>query len=80
MPDRVTNTINLPSGDKIFRPTVINCFESQLDSLESWWKTWKGFMFEAKIDVKAKAKNEKTEKKRVAELLSPINRFKSAHT
>uniref|UniRef100_A0A7S2VV40 Endonuclease/exonuclease/phosphatase domain-containing protein n=1 Tax=Norrisiella sphaerica TaxID=552664 RepID=A0A7S2VV40_9EUKA len=76
MPDRVTNTINLPSGDKIFRPTVINCFESQLDSLESWWKTWKGFMFEAKIDVKAKAKNEKTEKKRVAELLSPINRFK----
>mmetsp|Transcript_10630 Transcript_10630/g.20902 ORF Transcript_10630/g.20902 Transcript_10630/m.20902 type:complete len:615 (-) Transcript_10630:306-2150(-) len=51
MPDRVTNTIPLKSGEFSYRPTVINCFGSSLDSQEEWWAKWRKFMFEESIDT-----------------------------
>ncbi|GBG29888.1 Hypothetical Protein FCC1311_061082 [Hondaea fermentalgiana] len=51
MPDRVTNTIPLRSGESAYRPTVINCFGSSLDSMEEWWTKWRNFMFRDSIDT-----------------------------
>ena len=52
MPDRVTNTIGLASGDMAYRPTVINCYKGHLGSIVSWWEQWKEFMFETKYTFK----------------------------
>lgn len=51
MPDRVTNTINTPSGDVITRPAVINCYTGDLGSLATWWGQWKDFFFTKTIPV-----------------------------
>ena len=55
MPDRVTNTITTTTG-LVMRPTVINCFEGDLSSQESWWKLWKEFMFTSEITVMKKGR------------------------
>mmetsp|Transcript_4165 Transcript_4165/g.7391 ORF Transcript_4165/g.7391 Transcript_4165/m.7391 type:complete len:603 (-) Transcript_4165:13-1821(-) len=54
MPDRVTNTIQLPSGESVFRPTVINCYTEELGTLEAWFEKWLGFFFESPVDVDGK--------------------------
>jgi len=51
MPDRVTNTIPLVDGNFAYRPTVINCFPSSLDSVAEWWTKWRKFMFTDKINT-----------------------------
>lgn len=51
MPDRVTNTMAI-AGKKYYRPTVINCYDKSFGSYEDWWKQWKEFMFETKIQGK----------------------------
>jgi len=43
MPDRVTNTINTVSGEAAMRPTVINCFDGELNDINQWWTQWKHF-------------------------------------
>jgi hypothetical protein len=82
-PDRYTNTISerpaAPTashnseeviGHKLFRPTVINCYEEEnLGTLQSWWQAWQGFMFATSV------KAEGGEKK-VLNLLQPIHRSK----
>eukprot|EP00927_Polykrikos_kofoidii_P022452 TRINITY_DN20944_c0_g1_i1.p1 TRINITY_DN20944_c0_g1~~TRINITY_DN20944_c0_g1_i1.p1 ORF type:complete len:522 (+),score=79.69 TRINITY_DN20944_c0_g1_i1:71-1636(+) len=51
MPDRVTNTIQLSSGKAAFRPTVINCYEEDLGSLDHWFVKWFSFFFEDAVDL-----------------------------
>eukprot|EP01061_Rhynchopus_euleeides_P018229 TRINITY_DN30146_c0_g2_i4.p1 TRINITY_DN30146_c0_g2~~TRINITY_DN30146_c0_g2_i4.p1 ORF type:complete len:1794 (+),score=828.70 TRINITY_DN30146_c0_g2_i4:104-5485(+) len=53
MPDRVTNTIVGAAG-LLHRPTVINCYEGDLSSVEKWWKAWKNFMFNDKHSMLSK--------------------------
>ena len=48
MPDRVTNTIRTESGN-VMRPTVINCFEGDLSTQETWFKEWIKFLFETRV-------------------------------
>jgi len=54
MPDRVTNTIQLATGERKFRPTVINCFEEGLPSLDDWFKKWLRFFFDEEVDMDGK--------------------------
>jgi len=54
MPDRVTNTIQLASGQMAFRPTVINCYRGDIDSLEEWFDAWLTFFFSTDVDVDGK--------------------------
>jgi len=70
MPDRVTNTINTADGKQVFRPTVINMYEGNLDSQEAWWKQWETFMFDTKIKVSA------AEEKIPYAMLQPISKAK----
>jgi hypothetical protein len=51
MPDRVTNTIQLPSGKSAFRPTVINCYSGKLDTLSEWFEKWLEFFFDKPVDL-----------------------------
>lgn len=56
MPDRVTNTINGGgSGDNeskvYYRPTVINCYEKPMASIDDWWTQWRSFMFKNHIQL-----------------------------
>ncbi|CAE8593501.1 unnamed protein product [Polarella glacialis] len=54
MPDRITNTIQLASGGKVFRPTVINCYGEDMGSLTTWFDSWLKFFFDTKVDVDGK--------------------------
>eukprot|EP00494_Astrolonche_serrata_P005123 UN05139 len=74
MPDRVTNTINIAGGGQVFRPTLINQFEGDLDTIENWFKLWIKFMFDT--TVKIKSKKGENETKKVCELLMPIKQSK----
>lgn len=56
MPDRVSNTIQTPSGDFQFRPTVINCYPQSLGTAEEWWEKWLTFFFEAPVEMGGKSK------------------------
>jgi hypothetical protein len=59
MPDRVTNTINTAEGWKVMRPTVINCAEAPIDSVEHWWRQWRDFMFVNRYMVASGSKEPK---------------------
>jgi len=61
MPDRVTNTIHVSDGSSVMRPTVINCYEGDLGSLEQWWAQWLPFFFQKSIDVNKDGKVESTQ-------------------
>ena len=60
MPDRVTNTIRLADGGVATRPTVINCFRGKLPDRESWWDSWKQFMFGERLNVPSGATSSDT--------------------
>lgn len=51
MPDRVTNTIQLASGESVFRPTVINCYPEDLGTLNEWFEQWLDFFFDKTVDL-----------------------------
>mmetsp|Transcript_63785 Transcript_63785/g.138709 ORF Transcript_63785/g.138709 Transcript_63785/m.138709 type:complete len:537 (-) Transcript_63785:26-1636(-) len=51
MPDRVTNTILAPGKDAVYRPTVINCYDGDMSSLESWYQQWLDFFFRKEVDL-----------------------------
>jgi beta-xylosidase len=36
------------------RPTVVNCYEEKLNTMNDWWKHWKHFMFNSEIAIKKK--------------------------
>ena len=73
MPDRITNTINAAEGQTIMRPTVINCYDGNLSSLEGWWKQWLDFMFRKKVAVKD---GDGTREVVVRDMLPPIRHAK----
>lgn len=52
MPDRVTNTIHTADDSSVMRPTVINCYNGELNSVEQWWPQWLEFYFNKQISVK----------------------------
>jgi hypothetical protein len=62
MPDRVTNTIhtiNLKNVEDredlvVMRPTVVNCYQQKLNTVNDWWKDWRQFMFHSPIGMKKK--------------------------
>jgi len=53
MPDRMTNTINSAEG-AVCRPTVINLYETPMESVEAWWGQWKAFVFDTTVTIKGK--------------------------
>eukprot|EP00457_Paulinella_chromatophora_P002642 gb/GEZN01002647.1/.p1 GENE.gb/GEZN01002647.1/~~gb/GEZN01002647.1/.p1 ORF type:complete len:475 (+),score=72.79 gb/GEZN01002647.1/:325-1749(+) len=73
MPDRVTNTVRTTQGLEC-RPTVINCYNGNLDSQDKWWTQWKTWMFDT--DLPLKDKQGKTTGKKPIELLSIIKASK----
>mmetsp|Transcript_25217 Transcript_25217/g.37246 ORF Transcript_25217/g.37246 Transcript_25217/m.37246 type:complete len:601 (-) Transcript_25217:77-1879(-) len=76
MPDRITNTINLPNNpDPVCRPTVINQYDGDLSTQSRWWSEWKRFMFEKPVPVKNKQTGE-AEEKRIVNMLQPIKKAK----
>lgn len=70
MPDRVTNTLRLPSGETLFRPTVINCYEQDFTSLDDWFEQWLSFFFDQQVDMNGKGP------KAIYSLLQPIRKSK----
>mmetsp|Transcript_15531 Transcript_15531/g.17906 ORF Transcript_15531/g.17906 Transcript_15531/m.17906 type:complete len:586 (+) Transcript_15531:46-1803(+) len=74
MPDRITNTINIPGqSEPICRPTVINQYDGDLSDLNKWWTEWKRFMFVKKIKVSTKMGSEE---KQIYSMLKPIKKSK----
>ncbi|GKY94947.1 hypothetical protein MPSEU_000459400 [Mayamaea pseudoterrestris] len=73
MPDRITNTINLASGEQVFRPTVINMYEGDLGTLDKWWKEWEAFMFDKPLEIEGKSGKEKLIP---YQMLQPISKAK----
>lgn len=51
MPDRVSNTIQRKSGTPLYRPTVINCYPGELNTLDSWFEQWLNFWFDTDVDI-----------------------------
>mmetsp|Transcript_38277 Transcript_38277/g.119504 ORF Transcript_38277/g.119504 Transcript_38277/m.119504 type:complete len:522 (-) Transcript_38277:105-1670(-) len=74
MPDRLTNTIDLASGEKACRPTVISNYSAPLPNIVTWWAAWKSFMFKDELEVPAKGGGAK--KVRPCSLFSKIPRAK----
>eukprot|EP01038_Epipyxis_sp_PR26KG_P006408 gene6408-8819_t len=72
MPDRVTNTINTLDG-LTMRPTVINCYNNDLSTIQAWWKQWKSFFFEKEVIIK---KNNIDTKLYIYQMLSRIKKSK----
>jgi len=72
MPDRMTNTINIVQGNT-YRPTVINCYEGDLGSLDQWWAAWKNFMFQSEFEIFGENGPQKL---KAVSLLAPIKRSK----
>lgn len=66
IPDRVTNTIRLNDGVAT-RPTVTNCYPGTLPDRQSWWDSWKHFMFDETLDIQDQPISP-------AKLLVPISR------
>ncbi|CAE7293825.1 unnamed protein product [Symbiodinium natans] len=75
MPDRLTNTINVASGEAAFRPTVINHSVDSLTSVAEWWKHWKKFMFKQALEIRT-GKDGSMKKMRPCEMLSKIKKAK----
>mmetsp|Transcript_33231 Transcript_33231/g.61191 ORF Transcript_33231/g.61191 Transcript_33231/m.61191 type:complete len:527 (+) Transcript_33231:78-1658(+) len=78
MPDRITNTINVAgsgSGDNVpvCRPTVINMYDGDLDTIDQWWSAWEAFMFDNTLEIKTK---KGLETKAPYQMLQPIKRAK----
>eukprot|EP01062_Namystynia_karyoxenos_P039744 TRINITY_DN288_c0_g1_i1.p1 TRINITY_DN288_c0_g1~~TRINITY_DN288_c0_g1_i1.p1 ORF type:complete len:667 (+),score=258.04 TRINITY_DN288_c0_g1_i1:110-2002(+) len=66
MPDRVTNTISAPQGT-LYRPTVVNCYDGDLGTMQQWFDAWTTFFFNATVDATGK---------RPVDVLPPILRKK----
>jgi hypothetical protein len=60
MPDRVTNTLSTgeDGSPAVCRPSVINCYEGDMSSVEVWWDKWLAYMFDgpASLDAKCEKK------------------------
>jgi len=74
MPDRITNTINVAGSDEpVCRPTVINMYDGDLDTIDQWWPAWEAFMFDDALQIKTK---NGVETRIPYQILQPIKRAK----
>ena len=73
MPDRLTNTINTATGETVLRPTVINCYSDDINTINKWWKQWKYFFFDKEILIK---KNGTENKIKIYQMLQKIKKSK----
>ena len=75
MPDRVTNTIVQVEGlPPVYRPTVINCYDGDLSTLDKWFDQWKYFIFDTPVSITGKQGTPVT--KKIYEMLLPIKKAK----
>jgi hypothetical protein len=76
MPDRITNTISLLDGSKLYRPSVINAYQGPpLASFEIWWGEWMRFMFATRVQLFDHASRD-VAPQLVCSLIAPIHRNK----
>lgn len=73
MPDRITNTITTAKGEKVMRPTVINCYDYKIGDIERWWPYWLEFMFRTDLQIRKKNQDQQT---KVYQMLQPILKAK----
>ena len=76
MPDRITNTINVAgsiNNEPVCRPTVINMYDGDLNTLDQWYSSWEAFMFDNTLQINSKRG---VEEKVPYELLQPIKKAK----
>ena len=55
------------------RPTVINCYDGDLGTVDAWWAQWKDFIFKKEVTVNGR---NGVETKLVQKMLSPIKHSK----
>lgn len=72
MPDRVTNTINA-KDTVLYRPTIINCYDGSLNTINEWWESWIDFVFNQTVTVE---RNGITKILHVYEMFSKIKKSK----
>jgi hypothetical protein len=75
MPDRYTNTIDTADHKTFYRPTVINCYDQEMNSVDEWWVQWKTFMFDKKLQIRGK-KGKPAQTKTPSEVLVKIKKTK----
>ena len=76
LPDRITNTIYLPDGKKLYRPSAINAYDGcLLSSIPVWWDEWKKFMFRTHVQV-CSPENRDCSPQLICSLIGPIQRSK----
>ena len=73
--DRVTNTISLSTGETVYRPSAVNCYEGSLKKVKVWWKEWLGFVFLNKMPLPGR-RGQPATTKLVRDTLVPITRAK----
>eukprot|EP00938_MAST-03A_sp_MAST-3A-sp1_P003867 g3867.t1 len=51
MPDRSTNTIQSNNAATVYRPAVLNCYDSHSAKMgvSDWWSRWTSFMFKSNV-------------------------------
>jgi len=54
MPDRVSNTIVQPSGAALYRPTVINLYDGEVEPMDQWYANWIKYIFDTNVVTGAK--------------------------
>lgn len=76
MPDRVTNTISLaePEGSILCRPSIINVYEGDMSSMNSWFTSWIYFIFKESTNTKSRDGSIQT--KKIFELFPKISKAK----
>ena len=57
----------------MMRPTVINCYDGDLGTVDAWWAQWKDFIFKKEVTVNGR---NGVETKLVQKMLSPIKHSK----
>jgi hypothetical protein len=73
MPDRVTNSINTANEGVVMRPSVINCYNGDLGTVDKWWTQWREFMFKKEVTV---LKHDKLKVVKIRDMITKIKRSK----
>jgi len=74
MPDRITNTINVADSEQpVCRPTVINMYEGDLSTMDTWYSSWESFMFDEPLQIAIEGT---TESQIPYQMLQPIKKAK----
>ena len=75
MPDRLTNTINIPGSEEpVCRPSVINIYSGDLSTTSFWFDQWLHFFFNETITLTSRSGEAQT--KKICDLLVKIQHAK----